>query len=101
MNHENAPAVSTTAHPKARKPHKCCECLMQIEKGDIYERVEGLWDGRWYTCKSCDRCAKLRTHCFNEWEYEHLKDDMLYEYGVEYTTETFEEILQMIKDSAR
>jgi len=49
-----------TYYPRAKKTHKCCECLKDIPPGDIYQKVTGLSDGRWTTYKTCKRCEELR-----------------------------------------
>lgn len=46
--------------PKARKQHRCCECRGWIERGEIYERFEGIWDGEGLTFKTCPDCFDIR-----------------------------------------
>lgn len=52
--------------PKARKPHKCCECGQTIAAGERYCRVTGKWDGEVSTYSQhmeCeDACRYLRDH---------------------------------------
>jgi len=45
---------------KARKVHRCCECDKDINPGQIYQVVRGLWDGRWSGYKTCMFCATVR-----------------------------------------
>ena len=61
------PAFMNTEHPKARKEHKCFECGGVIQKGEKYEKIEGVWDGNFYRFKTCNDCAELRN--------EFMKDD--------------------------
>lgn len=44
----------------ARKPHHCCECGMTIAKGEKYETVSGMWDGRCDRIKTCLPCVATR-----------------------------------------
>lgn len=45
---------------RAAKPHKCCECLGEIRKGEEYEQVSILFDHEWSTFKTCPDCLHLR-----------------------------------------
>jgi len=45
---------------KARKTHMCCECLRTIERGETYEQVSSLYDGRWSRFKTCKHCLIAR-----------------------------------------
>jgi hypothetical protein len=45
---------------RARKRYRCCECGSVIGVGEMYERVSGLWDGRWARYKTCVVCARIR-----------------------------------------
>lgn len=45
---------------RARKPHRCCECLSEIEPGEHYEHVAGKWQGDFATFKTCIECIELR-----------------------------------------
>lgn len=53
------PSVYSRKHPKARKPHKCCECHGVIQQGETYYRHWGVWDDP-ETFKVCDDCEALR-----------------------------------------
>lgn len=44
----------------ARKPHSCCECGRSIPAGAKYQRVCGLWDGRFDTFRTCMDCVNIR-----------------------------------------
>ena len=58
--YEDGPDVFSEAWRKARKLHRCCECGSDIENGEVYEYVKGLWDGHWSEYKTCEKCADLR-----------------------------------------
>src|SRR5579859_6007983 len=45
---------------KARKEHKCCECLGKILPGERYHYHHGIWDGEPGYYKVCTDCEKLR-----------------------------------------
>ena len=51
--------VYSSSHVKARKEHKCYECRRMIAKGETYERVSGLWEGKWETYRFCDCCSEI------------------------------------------
>lgn len=44
---------------KARKLHKCCECLSSIKQGDSYYYSSGIWDSRPYSFKQCITCKRI------------------------------------------
>lgn len=44
----------------ARKAHRCQECGRIIEKGETYEYVTALYDGQWFTNKTCVHCIAAR-----------------------------------------
>ena len=46
--------------PVARKQHKCIECAGVIEPGERYERVKGLWEGKWSSTATCFPCMHMR-----------------------------------------
>ena len=45
---------------RARKAHRCCECLGVIEKGESYTYCSGIWDSRPDSFKTCPDCMQLR-----------------------------------------
>lgn len=59
-DYDSTPSMHSEAWYKARKQHKCCECRQPIEIGQQYQRVSGVWDGKFFTFKTCERCADLR-----------------------------------------
>lgn len=62
----------------ARRDHGCDECSESIPRGAAYERVKGLWDGRWSTFKTCLSCVEIRNHfgCGRGWCHGTLWDDL-------------------------
>jgi hypothetical protein len=54
-----APAVSEDVVRRARKRHRCGECRGLIEPGQHYEETRGLWEGRWFTYKTCVSCSVI------------------------------------------
>jgi len=44
----------------ARKAHVCYECARNIEKGERYESVAGVWNGEFSVYKTCPHCLSLR-----------------------------------------
>ena len=59
-NGDYASVVAWTTKPKALKEHRCGECREVIKPGETYERVEGVWDGKWLTFKTCSTCVEIR-----------------------------------------
>lgn len=45
----------------ARRDHKCCECHGTIAVGSKYVYTSGVWDGQGRDCKTCLRCARVRS----------------------------------------
>lgn len=72
MSDYEPPEVCTTTTPMARVAHTCDECRREIQPGQRYERVRGLWGGTWTTIKTCLPCASLR---------DELDDGYGYVYG--------------------
>ena len=44
---------------KARKQHRCCECLDDILPGQEHYYSSGLWDGEWQNFRQCAECHEL------------------------------------------
>jgi hypothetical protein len=55
------PSVHRSKMTVARKVHRCTECGANIQPGETYERVFGVWDGRADTYKTCALCLDLRS----------------------------------------
>ncbi len=56
----DAPDIFHQEEIVARRPHWCCECNGRIGIGQKYERIKGLWDGRWDTYSTCLACTNVR-----------------------------------------
>ena len=82
--HDDLPEVHTTQVRAARKPHACYECGETIRPGAKYEYVRGLWDGRWYTFRTCTRCLMVRRKFFVSWIYGMMVEDFEAAHGVDY-----------------
>lgn len=54
------PSVFWESKPRARKEHKCCECLSAISPGEVYELFEGVWEGSFGRFRTCSICASVR-----------------------------------------
>jgi len=54
----------------ARKAHQCCECRREIDRGERYQRSEGVWPDGAMSFKTCLRCAELREEGFKAAGYE-------------------------------
>ena len=75
-DHDGGPDPYTETMPVARKAHRCCECGAVIAPGEQYERIEGRWEGRWETCKTCIVCARIRQSLFSCWIYGQMWSDI-------------------------
>jgi hypothetical protein len=49
---------------KARRNHKCYECLGEIVPGERYEYSSGVWDGEPASFKVCLSCADAREEVY-------------------------------------
>jgi hypothetical protein len=76
-------SIQDTDKRTARKPHKCCECDRQIDKGETYYYDTVLYDREWDHYKTCADCYSVRNAFFCDgWPYgdvwmaltEHLRD---------------------------
>ena len=55
-----APDFIVESTPKSRKVHRCYECNKEIQKGEVYKKVAGKWDGEFEEYKTCLDCEDLR-----------------------------------------
>jgi len=53
------PSAFNSITRKARKEHKCCECGVEIKKGDKYRYSSGIWDGEPDSYKQCSDCHEI------------------------------------------
>lgn len=69
-DYSEMPVCYEEATVKARREHRCCECLGRIAKGESYQRKSGKWEGQFQSFKTCKRCidfeANVKAHvpCF-------------------------------------
>lgn len=56
----DGPSVFWVSTPRARKEHKCCECLSVISPGEEYELFEGVYDGSFDRYRTCSICRNVR-----------------------------------------
>jgi hypothetical protein len=76
----DAPSVYDVTWPTAKKVHRCIECGCDIQPGEKYERVFGIWNGDRDTPKTCARCVDMRewvkahVPCFC-WAHHNLHED--------------------------
>lgn len=53
----DGPSVFRTKTVTARKPHKCYECGCEIQPGEQYQYVFGVWEYKacsFHICEPCD-----------------------------------------------
>lgn len=55
-----APSVFRANARRARKPARCDECRRQIEIGELYEYVWGIWEGEPGNYQTCAECWEVR-----------------------------------------
>lgn len=83
------PDFYTVNYRKARKPHRCSECGIQINPGEKYRYITGKWDGTigsFHTCNPCvDAAAYMAEHsdcwCPNFGEMYQAIHDEITEHG--------------------
>ena len=61
----DAPSFFQERHVRARKVHRCCECGRAIQPGERYQKVIGVWDGRFDQFCRCSHCEAVAAK-FNE-----------------------------------
>ena len=54
--------IYKASRPTARKPHVCEECGRQIQPGERYESVFGVWENKGNTYHTCRHCLALRDY---------------------------------------
>ena len=47
-------------HPKGRKRYVCCECRGAITPGEIHQKIDALFEGKFYTYRTCTDCENDR-----------------------------------------
>lgn len=56
----------TETKPKARKPHRCDQCFQNVDIGELYLRVEGIWEGEFSKYKSHIDCQKVADAIYSQ-----------------------------------
>lgn len=56
------PSVCVSVKRKARKPHTCFGCGVEIKKGNLYSYTSGIWEGSPQSFKHCKDCEKIITN---------------------------------------
>ena len=80
-----SPAAYREIVRKARKPHKCCDCKGQIQPGERYTYISGIWDGDPSNFHRCQDCTHLRCEIVKETEEECMPLDGLLGWLREYS----------------
>jgi hypothetical protein len=87
IDYEDGPAVCTTVDRVARKVHVCSECGDDIQPGEKYEYVAGLWDGSWSVYKTCWTCCMIRDDLLPcGYFHGNMREDIWECYGVDLIT---------------
>lgn len=76
----DGPTCFTSARPRARKRHRCCECCGVIEPGEVYEQDSGIWDGEPERFRTCLPCAELRRRYSDSLKADGDHDGVAYTY---------------------
>jgi hypothetical protein len=66
-------------HQKARKSHRCTECIRTIVRGETYLHETTLFDGNISTHKICPHCQAVRSWLAAEcggWVYGCVEEDL-------------------------
>ena len=72
---DSTPDVFSSKSVTARKKHICVECHSEINIGQKYEYVKGLWEGKWDVFKTCSTCLSIRRDfCPSGYEFGNLRD---------------------------
>lgn len=66
MTDYDRPSVYSERERIARKDHKCGECGRTILKGEPYQFVSGVWDGRANSYKTCSHCCVVQEWLMRE-----------------------------------
>jgi hypothetical protein len=48
--------VHRITHVRARKTHVCEECTRSIAPGEVHQRLDALYEGRWILARTCAHC---------------------------------------------
>jgi hypothetical protein len=62
----------------AKKRHKCCECHKSILPSEKYEYVSQLFEGEFFTHKTCLDCLSVRNEFFCDgWWFEDIWEHLM------------------------
>lgn len=76
IDHDGGPSCYKEKIRTARKKHRCGECLGDINTGEQYEYISGIWDGGLAAeYKTCLDCKSLRDVFFDSWTYTQVWED--------------------------
>lgn len=75
----NMPSEYWEYQPIAEKEHICCECGSQIDIGEQYYLLEGIWDGEFLTFRQCEICKKVWDEAITSPEIECMNLGELWE----------------------
>ena len=73
------PVVFRQVIRRARKRHRCGECLGLINPRTHYYEARGLWDGRWSTHKTCGSCHVIANTLLECYAYGQIEECLDYE----------------------
>lgn len=80
------PSFYNETFPVARKEHKCCECHGTILPGQEYQKVAGVWAGRFEVYKTCMTCYLIRNnYCCDGFAFTELRAAIWSCLGFDYT----------------
>lgn len=85
VDYSEAVVILSETMPTARKAHQCGECRREIQPGEQYEKMTGIWEGEMETYKTCAHCVSARDwlqQVCNGWVYGSVGED-LYEHFLE------------------
>jgi len=72
-------------YPIARKEHICCECNETIKPGEKYNVYTGVYDGDFFTKKTCLICDRIRNDfCRSGFIFGELRETLLSCIGIDY-----------------
>lgn len=81
IDHNGGPECCTEKIRTARKTHVCNECLKDIQPGEQYEYVSGIWDGNPKAYKTCLDCKSVRDTFFESWIFTQVWENFQDEFG--------------------
>jgi hypothetical protein len=57
MSDATEPTLFESRIVRGQAAHTCCECLIEIPKGDSHYWAKGMWEGKWATYRRCMPCV--------------------------------------------